>query len=337
MRSIKILAVALVIAAAVLKSPAAMAEPDKIRVAIPVQALFFMPLFVAQDTGIFKKHNLEVEVVSTNGDGPDIDALIAGSVQFTVSTPNRLLTAYQQGKPLLAVMNVLDRMGIACFMNKEVAQKVKLDEAKTLEEKFKKLKGLTIAGTRPGAFTYLLAVDYLKRAGLKPQEDAKILGVGGAQSMIAAVENGKADMGCFGSPVIELAVQRGKSVWYINNTRGEDPTYKEFLFQLLYVKPDYAKAHADIVRRMAASLLEANRWIASAPKDKLLPIAKAKFGAVADDTLWTAIENVKPAYSQTGIITEKAVQAAVNFLKATDMLTGDVPWTAVSDNSYLPK
>ncbi len=337
MRSIRLFAVVLAVVAAGLKSSATMADTDKIRVAIPVQALFFMPLFVAQDQGIFKAHNLDVEIISTNGDGPDIDALIAGSVQFAVSTPNRLLTAYQQGKPLLAVMNVLDRMGIACFMNKDVAEKVKLDEAKTLEDKFRKLKGLTIAATRPGAFTYLLAVDYLKRAKLVPQEDAKLLGVGGGPAMIAAVENKKADMGCFGSPIIELAVQRGKSVWFINNTRGEDPTYKEFLFQLLYVKPEYAKQHGEIVRRMVASLVEANRWIASAPKDKLLPVAKAKFEAVADDTLWSALENVRPAYSQSGLITEKAVKAAVDFLKATDMLTGEVPWTAVSDNSYLPR
>ena len=75
MRSIRLFAVVLAIVAAALKSSVAMADADKIRVAIPVQALFFMPLFVAQDEGIFKKHNLEVEVISTNGDGPDIDAL----------------------------------------------------------------------------------------------------------------------------------------------------------------------------------------------------------------------------------------------------------------------
>ncbi|MGC1780120.1 MAG: ABC transporter substrate-binding protein [Xanthobacteraceae bacterium] len=323
--------------AALLTATGARADATKVRVAIPVNALFFMPLFVAADEGIFKAHDLDVEIISTNGDGPDIDALIADSVQFAVSTPNRLLTAYQQGKPLLAVMNVVDRMGIACFMNKAVATRVGLEDAKTLVDKFKKLKGLTIAATRPGAFTYLLAVDYLKRAGLIPQKDAKIISVGGGPAMIAAVENDEADMGCFGSPIIELAVKRGKSVWFVNNTRGEDPQYNEFLFELLYVRPDYAKQNPDLVRKMAASLLEANRWIAHATQEQLLAVAKKRFAAVDDATLWTAIENVRPAYSQTGVITENAVQAAVDFLKATDMLSGDIPWTAVSDNSFLPK
>ena len=47
----------------------------------------FMPLFVAADKGMFAKEGFEVEIIPTSGDGPDVDALIAGSVQFTISTP----------------------------------------------------------------------------------------------------------------------------------------------------------------------------------------------------------------------------------------------------------
>jgi hypothetical protein len=43
--------------------------------------------------------------------------VIAGRVQFATSTPNRLLTAAAQGKPLKAVMNVHDRMALTCFTN----------------------------------------------------------------------------------------------------------------------------------------------------------------------------------------------------------------------------
>jgi len=315
----------------------AMAQVQKLRTTIPVNALFFLPLFVAADEGIFKSRNIEMEIVATNGDGPDVDALISGSVEFTVSTPNRLLTAYQQGKPLLAAMSIMDRMGIACFMNKETSERIGLAQAKSLEEKFAKLKGLTIAGTRPGAFTYLLAVDYLKRGGLVPQTDAKIIGIGNGQAMIAAVENKQVDMGCFGSPIIEAAVKRGKAVWFVNNTRGEDPKYNEFLFELLYVRPDYAKANPETVRNVVASLADANRWIANASNEQLLAAAKRRFQGIDDETLMAAIENVKPAFSKTGQVTARSVEAAVAFLKSTDMLTGDVSAQAVSDNSFLPK
>src|SRR4051812_2647899 len=94
----------------------------KVRVTIPVPVLTFYPLYVARDRGIFSQHGLDVEIIQTSGDGPDVDALISGSVEFTVSTPNRLFMAYEQGRPLLAVANLGNLMAIECWMNKEVAE-----------------------------------------------------------------------------------------------------------------------------------------------------------------------------------------------------------------------
>ena len=177
-----------------LASPGAAQTLKPLRVTIPVIGMNFMPLFVAADKGMFAKEGFEVEIISTSGDGPDVDALIAGSVQFTISTPNRLLASYEQGKPLLAIMNMANRNAIDCVMNKDVAARVGITESSPLDQKLKALKGLKAAGTRPGAFTYLVLVDYAKRAGLVPQQDLQILGVGGGPSMIAALENGQIDV-----------------------------------------------------------------------------------------------------------------------------------------------
>ena len=133
----------------------AQAKPlQKLRMTIPVPALVFYPIYVAQDKGFFADEGIEMEVMSTQGDGPDVDALIAGSVQFTASTPNRLLTAYEQGKPLKAVMSMSNKIGIHCFMNKESAEKAGIKEGMSFNEKIKRLKGLTLGGTRPGAMSY---------------------------------------------------------------------------------------------------------------------------------------------------------------------------------------
>ena len=115
-------------------STSAMAQALKpLRVTIPVIGMNFLPLFVAADKGMFAKEGFDVEIISTSGDGPDVDALIAGSVQFTVSTPNRLLTSYEQGKPLLAVMNMANRNAIDCVINKDVAARLAITENTPLE------------------------------------------------------------------------------------------------------------------------------------------------------------------------------------------------------------
>ena len=150
-----------------------------------------------------------------------------------------------------------NRNAIDCVMNKDVAARVGITESSPLDQKLKALKGLKAAGTRPGAFTYLVLVDYAKRAGLVPQQDLQILGVGGGPSMIAALENGQIDVACNTSPTTDLMVKRGKAIMFTHNSIGKDPAYDDFLFELLYVRPDYAKANSDTVRAFSRALLAA--------------------------------------------------------------------------------
>ena len=335
MKRALILLVALAWAA--LSGNAARAANEDLHITIPANALFFLPLYVASDKGFFKDVGIEMETIITQGDGPDIDALISGSVQFTISTPNRLMTAYQQGKPLLGVMQIMNRIGIQCFIGKDTAERVGFRPDLPIADRLSKLKGLTIAGTRPGAFTYLLGIDYLKRAHLTPQVDAKVIGIGTAAGMIAAVENGGADVGCFGSPVIETAVARGTSLPFINNTQGEDDTFKDFLFELVYVMPDYAKRNPDTVRKVLAALVRANVWIATSGLDEVAGVARKHFTGLDDDVLMASIGSLRPAFSQDPRMTNDAFAAAAEFLRRTDTLKGDVPFAKVTDNSYLPE
>lgn len=329
------------VAAMVLGAATALAQPakptQKLRMAIPVPALVFYPIYVAQDKGYFAEEGIEMEVISTQGDGPDVDALIAGSVQFTASTPNRLLTTYEQGKPLKAVMSMSNKMGIHCFMNKESAEKAGIKEGMAFQEKLKRLKGMTLGGTRPGAMSYVMGIDYAKRGGLIPQKDIKLVGVGGGPQMLAAVENKQVDLGCFASPVVELAVSRGKSVWFVNNTTDEDKSYAEFLFELVYVRPDYAKQNGETVRKVLRALVRANEWILAASPNDHLGVLKKRFEAVDTKVLLDSMANVRAAIIPSGCITPRALQAAVEFMKRVEQLTKDVPFNAVVDNSFLPK
>ena len=309
---------------------------QKLRMTIPVPALVFYPIYVAQDKGYFANEGIEMEVISTQGDGPDVDALIAGSVQFTASTPNRLLNAYEQGKPLKAVMSISNKMGIHCFMNKELAEKAGIKDGMALDEKFKRLKGMTVGGTRPGSFSYVIAIDYAKRGKLVPQTDMKIIGIGGGPQMLAAVENKQVDAGCFASPLVELAVSRGKSVWFVNNSQNEDKAFSEFLFELVYVRPDYAKDNPEMVRKVLRALVKGNEWIMNATPEQHLEVLKKRFEAVDTKVLLDSVGNVRSAIIPSGCITPRAVQAAVEFMQRVEQLKNDVPFNSVADNSFLP-
>jgi NitT/TauT family transport system substrate-binding protein len=328
---------AVVLIAFVCAVPGGAQSLKKIRVTIPVPALTFYPLYVGVDKGFFAKQGFDVEIIQTSGDGPDVDALISGSVDFTVSTPNRLFMAYEQGKPLLAVANLANRMAIECIMNKDVATKLGISVNTPLEQRVKALKGLTVAGTRPGAFTYLLLVGYAKRYGLEPQKDLQIIGIGGPAAQIPAVENNQVAVACTGSPAPELAVSRGKAVMFTNNLRGGDPEYDNFLFELLYVRPEFAKSNPDIVRRMNRGFLDAIAFIHDGSDADHLVVLKKNFSGTPDDILLAAMKGMRPIFTRDARITEESVNKAAKFLIQTGVVTKTPPWTAIATNEYLPR
>jgi NitT/TauT family transport system substrate-binding protein len=337
-RSIRTILLTAAVASLASATTAATAQPLKqLRVTIPVIGMNFLPLFVAADKGMFAKEGFEVEIISTSGDGPDVDALIARSVQFTISTPNRLLTSFEQGKPLLAIMNMANRNAIDCVINKETAAKVGITESTPIDQKLKALRGLKVAGTRPGAFTYLVLVDYAKRAGLVPQQDLQILGVGGGPGMIAALENGAVDVACNTSPTTDLMVKRGKAIMFTYNSVGRDPAYEDFLFELLYVRPDYAKANPEIVRAFCRALLAAIADIRDTPARDQLPLLQKRFTGVEDDMLIQVLEILKPMFPRDGKVTPTSLDKAIKFMLDTGAIKAGAPWAEIATYDYLPK
>lgn len=320
-----------------LMTPGTAQTPQKLRVTLPVIGMNFLPLLFAADKGHFAKEGFEVEIIPTAGDGPDVDALIAGSVQFTVSTPNRLLTSYEQGKPLLAIMNLANRNAIDCVMNKATADRLGINEKTPLDQKLKAMKGLKAAGTRPGAFTYLVLIDYAKRAGLVPQQDLQIVGIGGGPSMIPALENGAIDIACNTSPATDLMVSRGKGIMFTHNSVGADPQYENFLFELLYVRPDYAKQNPDTVKKFCRAILASIADILDTPAKDQLPYLKNRFSGVEDDMLVKVLENMKPIFRRDGRVTPEALEKATQFLIKSDAITRGAPFKEIASDECLPK
>ena len=338
MRSRPILLAALTAAFAVPLAGAQAQQLQQIKITVPTVSTIFYPLYYGQDKGIFAKEGLEIEVISTNGDGPDVDAVISGSAQFSISTPNRLFTSFDQGKPLKAIGMLARRMAIDCAMNKEVADKLGITTATPLDTKLKAMKGLTVAGTRPGAFTYVLLGIYGKRVGLTAQKDYQLIGVGGLNSMLPAVENNKIAIGCTGSPFTELAVSRAKAIRFTNNARGDDPAFDDFLFEMVYARPDYLQGNGgDTARRFLRALFASVGQILDTPAADHMPMLKKLYGGVPDDVLLETFENTKRIYSRDGVVTPGSVQKAGVFMVESGAVKTPATFEQVADNGFLPK
>ncbi|MBI3078428.1 MAG: ABC transporter substrate-binding protein [Deltaproteobacteria bacterium] len=310
---------------------------ERVKMTIAVESLAFFPLYVARGLEYFREEGLELEVISTGGGGPDVQALIAGNVEFTIAAGTYQISAYQEGRPLLGVFSLLNRNIINLVLHREVARQRGVTPESPLAQKLRALKGLTIGITRPGALTDQVARYHLHRAGLDPARDVRIIGAGAGPALVAALEQRKIDVLVQSTPVPETAVRRGLAIMLVNNSAGEDPALAEFMMELLLVRPDYARQQADTVRRAVRALHRANRWIREQTAEAAQKVIQRYFAKTPPETLLGGIRSVREAVSRDGLVSERALRITLEVIEETGQLKRRPTLAEVFTPEFLPR
>ena len=312
-------------------------SPRKVKLTIPVIAHSMTPVYLAQAKGFFTEEGLNVDVTSTGGGGPDIRALIAGEVDFSFTTGDNVILAYQEGKPLMMVSSGLNRVFINWAMHKEAAKSKGITESSPLQEKLKALKGLIVGVTNPAALTSHLAHFVIRKAGYVPQQDVQVIPIGAGPTWLAAVENRKVDAALTAPPVPETAIRRGHAIMFINNAKGEDPSISEFLMENLVARPETLKKDPDLVRRMVRALVKANKWAVSSTPEQVAEALRPTFAKTDAEDHLVGVKSVLSALSPDGRTTEKSVQSTQDVLEVAGLLKKRVEYAAIVTNEFLPK
>lgn len=132
------------------------AQPT-IRIAQAVDALAFLPIYVSRANGYFNDEGVNLELIIVQGGGPDLQALIAGSVDFDATSTGGLLRAFGGGIELLGIHNVVGKCIIDLIIRKESAQRLGITAAMPVQEKLKRIQGSIIGASRVGSLTYQIA------------------------------------------------------------------------------------------------------------------------------------------------------------------------------------
>jgi NitT/TauT family transport system substrate-binding protein len=312
-------------------------SPIKIKFSQPLDALSLISMYVARGNGYFTDEGIDLEVVTFSGGGPDVQALIAGDVEFDATAATFLISAYQEGTPLVGVVSILNRAIVNAVMHKDVAQARSITGATPLRDKLAALRGLTLGVSRPGSLTFQIATYWAQKAGLTPGTDVNILAVGGGAGMIASLAQRNVDVIINSPPEPDEAVQQGIGVMLISNAAGDDPDLADFLQQVVLARPDYVRDNPAIVRRVVRALVRANRWIAEHPAEEVAALLQPFFGQMPADTLLESTRSVRAAVPADGRMTERGILVNYELMDLTGALKARPAWDTLVTNQYLPQ
>lgn len=310
------------------QAPAANAAPIKVKVSQPVDSLLQMEIYVARGKGYFKEQGLEVEQISTNGGGPDTAALLAGEVQFNVASDTYHIDLQRQGKKTLGVFNYQKQNVVTWAIHKDVAAQLGITPTTPLKEKLPKLKGLKIGITKPGALTDKVARYYVQKAGLNPDKDVQIIGVGSGPTAVTALEQKKIDVLVVSVPQPEMAIQKGFATYFM--TVGEDKEFGGFLMSTVRVMEEWANKNPDTVKKFVAAVQKACEFVENATPEEIAEVIAPYLKDYDRDLLLAGVKQVKLATNPSGKIQKEWAENTVKLMGVTD-ITGEEVYKQFTD------
>ena len=264
--------------------------PNSVKIALPVASLKSMPIYVAQAQDLFKKHDVDVEVITSRGGGEAMKAYISGDVQIVAT-----------GFPEVGLMrskNVDVELFFAQTSRVPFGMIARKDENIT---SVAQLKGKTIAVTSPGSLTANLARYFVQQAGLDPDKDVSLVSVGGGGEILGALKSGKADAAMLFEPFVTIGIQQGFATMLVDVPEKLDA----FSSSPLSTSKAFISKGKD-AQGVFDALAEALAFIHSNPSGSL-EIAKKNFTSAVPEVLTAAYGRLSKWYSPNGKFTRANV------------------------------
>lgn len=227
----------------------------KVRIGMSAGATLYLPMWVAKETGIFRKHGIEEDLVLN--DIP-VRPLITGDMDVDFVSPPQVLQAAAQGFDAQIFMTLQDRIGQVLIVRSNLALGHKPgDYPAVVRELRGKTLGVTVHG---GAVDFNLRYELIA-AGLDPDKDVQIVNTGGLAQLRAAFESGQLDGFQSLQPATAIALNSGKGKAIINLAKGEGPPLLDQPWTVGFAKRDYIERNKETIRRLEAALVETIRFM----------------------------------------------------------------------------
>jgi NitT/TauT family transport system substrate-binding protein len=295
----------------------------EILMALPAATLTFSSAFIAEDAGFYKKEGLKVANRTIVGVGA-VNAVIAGSADFTIGTGPVFLRAAAQGQRLFALANLVDKPLVELVLRKDVAEAAGITDATPLKTRAQALKGKTIAIQGVGSIVHAWQRLVTSRGGLDIEKDVRIAPMD-PPGMLAALQTKQLDGYATSLPYTTEAVVKGNAVM-LASAASDAPDLLPFAYALVYTRPDTCTKQREKCAKVARALAGANRFILEKPAEAL-DLLKKRFDKMDPALLAAAWQVVSAAHAKDlrvtvpGLEHSQQVSLEAKLLEPKDALT----------------
>ncbi|HEY7559901.1 MAG TPA: ABC transporter substrate-binding protein [Candidatus Binatia bacterium] len=269
----------------------------KVKITSPSRSIAFSDIYVAMDRGFFREEGLEAELVQAR---PDLAmaGLIAGEVDVDTAA-GAAAAASQRGMPIKIV---------AVSLYRPLFWLVTRPEYKSVAE----LKGLTLGITSLNGIQHRTASHLLRRGGLDPAKDITSIVMGGAPTLLSALNSGSIQVTALSPPTVIVARDKFKMT-----ILGEPPKEALALQSGFSVSERNLIEKRDLVRKILRSIAKAHKYFLENEKGATETLAK--YMKLDPAMITESYRLSRFGFTKDGILTDKDAE---EFLKEDTKLLG---------------
>jgi len=216
----------------------AMAQ-ERIRIAWAGESPANSPIWVVQDKGLLKKNGLTGEVIRITNSPTAVQALLAGELDVIVTSVTTLVASRLAGADVVMFLGMVPTF---------VDHIISLDSITRPEQ----LKGKIGGVNRLGSTSDLGLRLALRRLGIDPEKDVKIITAGGNPERFAALSKGITQFTIMPEPFVREAEKLGfRDLLDIGSLKIP------FWWNAVLTKESIAKTRRPVLSRFARAMIEA--------------------------------------------------------------------------------
>jgi ABC-type nitrate/sulfonate/bicarbonate transport system substrate-binding protein len=299
---------------------------------IPGPPTQFLPFYVAQERGLFKAPDVNLEVNAVTSGTIDVlrAAIAGGEVDFGLFHVEHVVLATGKGKPSISVVQIMDYPAAVLVVRQDLLPG--LENEKDPRKIITALKGLRIGTiSAPAADTQWFRHLAVRYGDMQDGKDYTFVHLGTtAQIYEAALGRKEVDAIFTTEPHIASSIYK-KLVRTIA-FQWDFPEYApgKYAATSIMTTPEYVQKRRDIVARFVKAIIRAEKWMNANPeeyikiREKIYPSWPHDFAAM-----------LLPKYRWNPVFTQEAVENVINLYFDAKMISKKMPWDSVTTNEFV--
>ncbi len=230
---------------------AAKPEVTKLTVGLPVPAFSLLPTWVSDQKGFLKEEGFtEVKILAFRGDADVVQALASGSIDINAASLTGLVNSITAGQKF---------RGVWGGYNMPIFEWYAQPKYKSIAE----TKGGRYGISKFGAMTDFLTRFALRKAGLDPEKDVKILQIGPDAQNLAALTSGQLDATILSIPFSYMAAEKG----LVKLMSQKDHIARDYPTHVVYAKEEFIAKNPNAMKAFLRATGKAIEWIKARPEE----------------------------------------------------------------------